>query len=86
MLVATSGSTSFKFPAPTATTPVTVGAALRDLMSANGWEHADTWAANANQIAPTLVGGSKKHGGPDLGPTRARRAWGTLGVDMAARI
>src|SRR5690606_26278421 len=27
------------------------------------------------------VGGSKKHGGPDLGPTRAKRAWATLGVD-----
>ena len=31
--------------------------------------------------APTLVGGSKKHGGPDLGPTRAKKAWATLGVD-----
>ena len=26
-------------------------------------------------------GGSKKHGGPDLGPTRARAAWATLGVE-----
>ena len=26
-------------------------------------------------------GGSKKHGGPDLGPTRARAAWAELGVD-----
>ncbi|MFF7992399.1 DNA cytosine methyltransferase [Kitasatospora xanthocidica] len=32
-------------------------------------------------IAPTLVGGSKKHGGADLGPTRAKNAWKTLGVD-----
>ncbi|GAB1335834.1 DNA cytosine methyltransferase [Streptomyces sp. E-15] len=32
-------------------------------------------------VAPTLVGGSKKHGGADLGPTRAKRAWGLLGVD-----
>src|SRR5579859_3014100 len=32
-------------------------------------------------IAPTLVGGSKKHGGPDLGPTRARKQWEALGVD-----
>lgn len=36
---------------------------------------------NANKIAPTLVGGSKKHGGPDLGPVRARNAWAELGVD-----
>jgi DNA (cytosine-5)-methyltransferase 1 len=27
------------------------------------------------------VGGSKKHGGPDLGPTRARAAWQLLGVN-----
>ena len=26
-------------------------------------------------------GGSKKHGGPDLGPTRARQAWVELGID-----
>jgi DNA (cytosine-5)-methyltransferase 1 len=32
-------------------------------------------------IAPTLVGGSRKHGGADLGPTRAKRAWAALGID-----
>jgi DNA (cytosine-5)-methyltransferase 1 len=32
-------------------------------------------------VAPTLVGGSKKHGGADLGPTRAKRAWGVMGVN-----
>ncbi|MEW1686727.1 DNA cytosine methyltransferase [Streptomyces sp. NPDC091265] len=31
-------------------------------------------------IAPTLVGGSKKHGGADLGPSRAKAAWDLLGV------
>src|SRR2546425_3518436 len=39
------------------------------------------WRRKACGIAPTLVGGSKKHGGPDLGPTRARRQWATIGVD-----
>jgi DNA (cytosine-5)-methyltransferase 1 len=39
------------------------------------------WARQASKIAPTIVGGSKKHGGPDLGPTRARAAWRELGVD-----
>lgn len=39
------------------------------------------WAKGANKIAPTLVGGSKKHVGPDLGPVRARNAWTELGVD-----
>ncbi|BCK54243.1 cytosine-specific methyltransferase [Nocardia wallacei] len=31
-------------------------------------------------IAPTLVGGSKKHGGADLGPSRAKASWKQLGV------
>jgi len=39
------------------------------------------WAKKANVIGPTLVGGSRKHGGPDLGPTRARAEWLRLGVD-----
>ncbi|MCK1817472.1 DNA cytosine methyltransferase [Streptomyces sp. XM4011] len=40
-------------------------------------------SSSTEGIAPTLVGGSKKHGGPDLGPTRAKRAWETLGVDAS---
>ncbi|MGW1979285.1 DNA cytosine methyltransferase [Streptomyces sp. NPDC001889] len=40
------------------------------------------WFKKASQgVAPTLVGGSKKHGGADLGPTRAKKAWASLGVD-----
>lgn len=61
--------------------PSTVGEVLKDLMAANGWEGADEWAKTANKIAPTIVGGSKKHGGADLGPTRAKRAWAEMGVD-----
>jgi DNA (cytosine-5)-methyltransferase 1 len=59
----------------------TVGEELEDLMAADGWQYASHWAARANGIGPTLVGGSKKHGGADLGPTRAKRAWAELGVD-----
>lgn len=58
-----------------------VGEVLYDLMAENEWEGIKAWAQNANKIAPTLVGGSKKHGGPDLGPVRARKAWAELGVD-----
>lgn len=50
-------------------------------MGAGGWPGAADWAAAASNIAPTLVGGSKKHGGADLGPTRARAAWQKLGVN-----
>lgn len=71
----------FAWPAPAPCRPPSVGEALRDQMAAGGWEGADDWAARAHRIAPTLVGGSKKHGGPDLGPTRARREWARLSVD-----
>jgi DNA (cytosine-5)-methyltransferase 1 len=70
----------FSWPEP-AGPPLTVGATLRDLMAANGWRGAHAWAKRANDIAPTIVGGSKKHGGADLGPTRAKRAWREMGVD-----
>lgn len=63
------------------TFPPTVGETLVDLMGANGWLGTEDWMERANRIAPTLVGGSKKHGGPDLGPTRAKRQWQELGVD-----
>lgn len=72
---------SFAWPSPRNEAPPTVGETLYDLMAVNGWRGADTWKARAEDVAPTLVGGSKKHGGPDLGPTRAKRAWATLGVD-----
>ncbi|WP_082500809.1 DNA cytosine methyltransferase [Agreia sp. Leaf244] len=62
-------------------TPTMVGEALLPLMSANGWAGAIPWAQKANSIGPTIVGGSKKHGGADLGPTRAKQAWLALGVD-----
>ena len=71
----------FAWPEPMKRKAPTVGEILHDLMAAGGWPGAAAWAERANQIAPTLVGGSKKHGGPDLGPTRAKKAWAALGVD-----
>lgn len=71
----------FHWPRPLAAPPPTVGEALGDLMAAGGWPGAPFWARRASEIAPTLVGGSLKHGGPDLGPTRARKAWAVLGVE-----
>ncbi len=71
----------FRWPAPSMQLPPTVGELLHDLMAERGWQGADAWRDRASDIAPTLVGGSKKHGGPDLGPTRARAAWASLGVD-----
>jgi len=72
---------AFQWPGPLEVRPATVGETLADLMASRGWPGAAAWAARADGIAPTIVGGSKKHGGPDLGPTRARLAWRELGVD-----
>jgi DNA (cytosine-5)-methyltransferase 1 len=71
----------FNWPSAQTSPPPTVGEALFDLMVANGWRGAQQWRERACDIAPTLVGGSKKHGGPDLGPTRAKKAWASIGVD-----
>jgi DNA (cytosine-5)-methyltransferase 1 len=85
ILVAMTAAVRAHFEWPSAAgTPPTVGEALRDLMAAHGWPGADAWARKANAIGPTLVGGSRKHGGPDLGPTRARQAWLRLHVDGKA--
>lgn len=71
----------FVWPQSTLTNAPSVGATLMDLMAADGWTGAAQWSLRANSIAPTIVGGSKKHGGPDLGPTRAKQAWASLGVN-----
>jgi DNA (cytosine-5)-methyltransferase 1 len=71
----------FFWPEPGRCEPKPVGEVLYDLMASGGWRGAETWRDQARDIAPTIVGGSHKHGGPDLGPTRARRAWAVLGVD-----
>lgn len=71
----------FQWPEPTIGQPATVGEILSDLMAAGGWQGAEAWRRKASGIAPTLVGGSKKHGGPDLGPSRAKKQWEALAVD-----
>lgn len=71
----------FSWPEVLGFNPPTVGELLLPMMAANGWKGAEAWADIANEIAPTVVGGSKKHGGPDLGPTRAKKLWESLGVN-----
>ncbi|MFI2758207.1 DNA cytosine methyltransferase [Streptomyces echinatus] len=80
----------FEHHKPVENTLVTVGAALHDSMRERYDAVADDPRAEAafkrwydkalEGVAPTVVGGSKKHGGADLGPTRAKRAWADLGV------
>ncbi|MFE3157625.1 DNA cytosine methyltransferase [Streptomyces sp. NPDC059221] len=73
----------FVWPTPTACpeTAPSVGSVLYPSMASQGWELARSWADSAARIAPTLCGGSRKHGGADLGPSRARQAWAELGVN-----
>ena len=78
-MVAVQGD-AFSFPPPSAPGRP-VGEVIGDLMAQGGWPWAAAWADQATEVAPTIVGGSAKHGGPDLGPTRARAAWATMGVD-----
>ena len=73
-------ASQFQWPAPMGQVAC-VGQTLVDLMAADGWVGATEWAKKASDIAPTIVGGSKKHGGPDLGPTRAREQWLKLAVN-----
>ena len=75
------GLAEFEWPTVATHNAKTVGETLINLMAANGWRGAAAWKERASEIAPTIVGGSKKHGGPDLGPTRARQAWASLGVN-----
>ena len=72
---------SFQWPDGQGETPLTVGETLYGPMASNRWPGAEAWKGRANTIAPTIVGGSKKHGGADLGPTGAKRAWSAIGVD-----
>lgn len=71
----------FHWPEVLGRPPPSVGEALYSFMREEGWRGADSWKTRACKTAPTIVGGSLKHGGPDLGPTRAKRAWASLGVD-----
>ncbi|WP_367620204.1 DNA cytosine methyltransferase [Nocardia sp. PE-7] len=63
---------------------LTVGAVLRGSMGARGWSQASDWAAKADGISPTIVGGSWDRGGGDLGPQGSVRAWAKYGVNGRA--
>lgn len=74
-------ASNFEWPQEDTHNPPSVGKTLYGMMAKNGWRGAAKWKQKADEIAPTIVGGSKKHGGPDLGPTRAKKAWAALGVN-----
>lgn len=83
VLVALRGDSmdSFVIPVPETRAPVTVGEALAASMGERGWPYAAAWAAQADRVAPTLVGGSWNRGGADLGPTGSKRSWARMRVN-----
>jgi len=74
----------FRPPAPTATEHTTAGEALLPSMSSRGWTGAAEWALQAGRVAPTLVGGSDKRGGADLGLTGTKNLWAQMGINGSA--
>jgi len=72
---------AFDWPEPVLRYPNTVGDDLLPLAAANGWKGVITWSARARDLAPTVVGGSRKHGGADLGASQGKAAWRKLGID-----
>jgi DNA (cytosine-5)-methyltransferase 1 len=72
---------AFRWPERNGVEARGVGETIYELIASSGWPGAEKWKLKAHSIAPTIVGGSHKHGGPDLGPTRAKREWKKMGVD-----
>ncbi|OLZ69890.1 DNA cytosine methyltransferase [Streptomyces sp. IMTB 2501] len=73
-------ASAFRPPRSTVHEHVSVGEALAPSMRSRGWPDADRWAAQATSVAPTLVGGSKTHGGADFGPSGTKTKWRRMGV------
>ena len=74
-------SGQFAWPEALPHNPPTVGETLIDLMKERGWRGADAWKEQANEIAPTIVGGSKN----TAAPIWARRAHAAPGPHLASR-
>jgi DNA (cytosine-5)-methyltransferase 1 len=81
VLVAFREAVAFTWPVPRPGPPPTVGDALFDLVAERGWPGAAAWRDRAREVAPVVTGGSKKHGGADLGASQGKAAWRRLGVD-----
>ncbi|MGW6944135.1 DNA cytosine methyltransferase [Streptomyces xanthophaeus] len=70
----------FTWPDPVVQVPA-VGDVLHASMHARGWAHADTWRDHARRVAPTIVGGSDRRGGADLGLSGSKAIWRTIGIN-----
>lgn len=74
-------ATHFRWPIR-APYPYSVGEVCAEEMGSLGWEGVEQWLSLAGAhraYAPTIVAGSRIHGGPDMGPSRSRERWRNLG-------
>ena len=67
---------NFKKPEPLGKEYVSVGNAIKDLISVNGWKKVEEWVSIACRPAPTILLSSG-----DLGPSGTKDVWFGLGVD-----
>jgi len=82
MVALQTGATErFRWPEPPDGPAPTVGTVLWKSMAARGWRGAADWAAQADRLAPAIVGGSERRGGADLGPTGTKKAWARMGIN-----
>ena len=74
-----------RFRMPPVLTPegerLTLGDAIYDLVSKNGWKGARAWADQANVVGPTIVGASDASGRLGFSSKFQAPAWERLGVD-----
>jgi len=64
--------------------PWTISAALYDMAAARDWKGIEKWAEKAHALAPTIIGGSARKQGMDLGQRNAQLAWEDKGVNGKA--
>ena len=63
------------------TFPWTVSAALVDMVSSRDWQGIVEWAEKADTLAPTIIGGSARKRGMDLGQPNTQISWKRLGIN-----
>lgn len=70
----------FQLPRALPQMRVSMGAALVDLVAANGWPHAQAWAKRMDRMIYTLTGGSKKSGATSFFSHNEKAQFGPLQI------
>ncbi|WP_457090598.1 DNA cytosine methyltransferase [Microvirga sp. P5_D2] len=62
-------------------TPWTISAALYSMVAARDWKGIEKWAEKAHVVASTIIGGSTRKQGMDLGQRKSQIVWADKGVN-----